>query len=213
MELAPFIEHTALKATVTACQIETLCAEAIRYRFAGVCVPPSYVTLAKERLQESPQRLVTVVGFPLGSNRSSVKAAEARAAIEDGADEIDMVGHIGFATSGDWARVTSDVVAVREAMAMTVPLKVILETGYFEQSALERFAEAALSGGADFLKTSTGMGPRGASVEDVTLLSRVAAGRAQVKASGGIKTVEGARALVKAGASRLGTSSGTALVR
>lgn len=211
MDLAPYIEHTALKATVTPGQIETLCEEARRAGFAGVCVSPSYVPLARRRLAGSLQRLVTVVGFPLGANRTAIKAEEARVAIADGADEIDMVAHVGLARDGNWDAVEADIAAVRGAIG-NAPLKVILETGYFEPEELEHLAETALRAGADYLKTSTGFGPRGASVADVERLVRVARGRAQVKASGGIRDARTARELVSAGATRLGTSNGMALL-
>ncbi|MFN3368954.1 MAG: deoxyribose-phosphate aldolase, partial [Thermus sp.] len=160
----------------------------------------------------APFRLVTVVGFPRGYQAKEVKALEAALALAQGADEVDMVIHLGRASAGDYAYIEEEVRAVRQAAPKAV-LKVILETGHFAPEALGSLAEAAIRGGADFLKTSTGFGPRGASLEDVELLVRVARGRAQVKAAGGIRDREAAIKLLEAGATRLGTSSGVALVK
>lgn len=212
MNLADTIEHTALGSTVTPSQIEVLCREAAEHRLFGVCVSPRYVSLARRFLDGSPVRLVTVVGFPLGTSKTTVKIAEAREAIEDGAHEVDMVADLGAAKAGDLETVRTEVQQVKDAVG-TATLKVILETGCFETAALRALAEAALRGGADFLKTSTGFGPRGASVSDVVLLCEVAKGRARVKASGGIRTTDAAKAMIAAGAARIGTSSGVALVR
>lgn len=212
MDLAAHIDHTLLKPTATPEEITKVAEEALEYGFFGLCIPPSYVGFVRERYPHAPFRLVTVVGFPLGYQEKEVKALEASLAYARGADEIDMVVHLGRALAGDLAHVESEVRAVREAVPRAV-LKVILETGHFAPEALEALAEAAIRGGADFLKTSTGFGPRGASPEDVALLVRVARGRAQVKAAGGIRDRETALKLLAAGASRLGTSSGVALVR
>jgi deoxyribose-phosphate aldolase len=211
LDLSQYIEHTALKATVTRAQIEMLCAEAVTHKLRAVCVPPGYVTLAERCIRGSSVRLATVVGFPLGSNKSSIKAREASEAVADGAHEIDMVGAIGLALGGAWDAVQADVDTVRRAVP-SATLKVILETGCFGEQAVQRFADIAIRAGADFVKTSTGFGPRGASVEDVRLLCGIAAGRAQIKASGGIRNKAMARALIAAGATRIGTSEGVALV-
>ncbi|APD10094.1 MULTISPECIES: deoxyribose-phosphate aldolase [Thermus] len=212
MDLAAYIDHTLLKPTATPEEIQKVAEEALEYGFYGLCIPPSYVGLVRERYPHAPFRLVTVVGFPLGYQEKEVKALEASLAYARGADEIDMVLHLGRALAGDLAYVEEEVRAVRRAVPRAV-LKVILETGHFTPEALEALAEAAIRGGADFLKTSTGFGPRGASLADVELLVRVARGRARVKAAGGIRDRETALQLLEAGASRLGTSSGVALVR
>ncbi|GLV47055.1 deoxyribose-phosphate aldolase [Thermus sp. LT1-2-5] len=212
MDLAAHIDHTLLKPTATPEEILKVAEEALEYGFYGLCIPPSYVGFVRERYPHAPFRLVTVVGFPLGYQEKEVKALEASLAYARGAEEIDMVVHLGRALAGDLAYVEEEVRTVRQAVPRAV-LKVILETGYFTPEALEALAEAAIRGGADFLKTSTGFGPRGASLEDVELLVRVARGRAQVKAAGGIRHRETALKLLAAGASRLGTSSGVALVR
>jgi deoxyribose-phosphate aldolase len=151
--------------------------------------------------------VVTVAGFPFGTSLSPIKAEEARRAVLDGASEVDMVMAVGLARGGDWPAVRADVLAVRQA-ASGVMLKVILETGFFDEAGMRRAAEAAIDAGADFLKTSTGYGPRGATVQDVRLLHAVAAGRARIKASGAIRTAAQARAMIAAGADRIGTSNG-----
>ncbi|WP_457637404.1 deoxyribose-phosphate aldolase [Oceanithermus sp.] len=211
MELAKYIDHTLLKPTATPADIEKLCREADEHYFYAVCVNPAFVPLAKNFLGANPVRVAAVIGFPLGANASQIKAAEAALAVAQGADELDMVIPVGLALAGDWEAVAADVRAVREAAPGAV-LKVILETGYLNEEQIRLAAEAALAAGADYLKTSTGFGPRGASLEDVRLLADVAAGRAKVKAAGGIRNREDAWKMIEAGASRLGTSSGVALV-
>ncbi len=210
-ELAKFIDHTLLKPEATPADIERLCREADEHYFYAVCVNPAFVPLARRTLGASPVRVAAVIGFPLGANAPEIKAAEAALAYSQGADELDMVIPVGRALAGDWGAVAADVLAVREAAPGAV-LKVILETGHLNEDQIRKAAEAALAGGADFLKTSTGFGPRGASLEDVRLLAEVAGGKAKVKAAGGIRTREDAWKMIEAGASRLGTSSGVALV-
>ncbi len=210
-ELAGFIDHTLLKPEATPAQIERLVEEALEHYFYAVCVNPRFVPLVRAKKGDAPLRVAAVVGFPLGANQSQVKAAEAALAVAQGADEIDMVIPIGAAKAGDLGAVEADVRAVREAAPGAV-LKAILETGFFTPEELRPLAEAAIRGGADFLKTSTGFGPRGASLADVRLLKGVAAGRAKVKAAGGIRTREDAWAMIQAGADRIGTSSGVRLV-
>jgi deoxyribose-phosphate aldolase len=209
--LAPYIEQTLLKATATPEQIVELCRGAIEHGFHGVCVSPIHVGLAARMTLGSAVRVVTVAGFPLGAEMFQVTARAAEQAVRAGAHEIDMVAPIGLVLGGDIESVRVAVDAVRRAVPESV-LKVILETGYLDDARTELAARAAVEAGADFLKTSTGFGPRGATVADVTLLTRVAAGVVRVKASGGIKTADAARALVAAGAERLGTSSGVEIV-
>jgi deoxyribose-phosphate aldolase len=212
MDLARTIEHTALSAEVTPADVETLCEVASRYGLFGVCIAPRYVSLARQCLEQTPVRIVTVVSFPLGADTPASKAHAALEAVEAGAHEVDVVGPIGMALSGSFGSVESEVRSIRRAVPQTV-LKIILETGYFDEGPLRDFARAAIAGGADFLKTSTGMGPRGASIGDVRLLYEVAKGQAEVKASGGIRTASAARALLEAGALRIGTSVGPALLK
>jgi len=205
------IEHTLLRASATPADVEQLAREAIEHDFWGVCVNPLHAARARSLLRGSPVRVVCPVGFPLGASVPEVVAREAERALADGADEIDMVIPLGLALGGELDAVTGAVATVRRAVGKQV-LKAILETGFFGRSALEAVARAALAGGPDFLKTSTGFGPRGATVEDVELLVRWCSARARVKASGGIRTTREAKALLAAGATRLGTSAGVAIV-
>lgn len=211
MDLAPYIDHTLLKATATPADIGQLCAEAREHQFYAVCVNPVYVPLAKAALEGSGVKVATVCGFPLGAVSPEQKAVEARLSVEAGADEVDMVIHIGAALAGDWDAVEADVRAVRRAVPDTV-LKVIIETCYLDGVEKERATEAAVAGGADFVKTSTGFGTGGATLDDVRLMHRVIAGRARIKAAGGVRTPADAQAMIEAGADRLGTSGGVALV-
>ena len=220
-ELARLIDHTALKPDTTEARIRTLCEEARRYGFAAVCVNPCYVPLAAELLQGSEVAVCTVVGFPLGANRTAIKAAEAEQAIRDGAAELDMVLNIGFLKSGRLWEVLEDIHAVVDVARAARPpagrdrilVKVILETALLTDAEKETACRLALEAGADFVKTSTGFAGGGATVEDVALMRRVVGDRMGVKASGGIRTRAQAEALVAAGASRLGTSAGVALIQ
>lgn len=211
VKLAPYIDHTLLKATATPADIRLLCAEAREHGFYAVCVNPVYVPLAAAELEGSGVKVATVCGFPLGATLSEQKAVEARLSVEAGADEVDMVIHIGAALEGDWDAVEADVRAVRRAIPDSV-LKVIIETCYLDDEQKRAATEAAVLGGADLVKTSTGFGTGGATVEDVRLMAEVIAGRAGIKAAGGVRTPEDARLMIEAGATRLGTSGGVALV-
>ena len=211
VNLAPYIDHTLLKATATPADIVTLCTEARTYRFKAVCVNPQHVALCRTELAGSGVLVATVCGFPLGAVTSEQKAAEARLSVQAGADEIDMVISIGSALAGDWEYVQADIRAVRQATEGRV-LKVIIETCYLNDEQKERATEAAVAAGADFVKTSTGFGTGGATLDDVTLMRRVIAGRAEIKAAGGVRTPADAEAMIAAGATRLGTSGGVGLV-
>lgn len=211
VNLAPYIDHTLLKATATPADIVTLCAEARQHHFRAVCVNPQHVALCASELKGSGVLVATVCGFPLGATTSQQKADEASVSVQNGADEIDMVIAIGSALAGDWAYVQADVAAVRQATAGKV-LKVIIETCYLSDEQKERATEAAVAAGADFVKTSTGFGTGGATLADVALMKRVIAGRAEIKAAGGVRTPADAEAMIAAGATRLGTSGGVGLV-
>jgi deoxyribose-phosphate aldolase len=206
LPLARYVEHTLLRADSTPEDVEHHCLEAVSHGLFAVCISPLHVALARHWVGDAV-RVVTVAGFPLGTSTSATKVDEARRAVLEGASEVDMVMAIGLAKSANWEAVRADVLAVRRAIPGAV-LKVILETGYFDEAVIRLAAEAVVDGGADFLKTSTGFGPRGATVEDVRVLREVAGGRAQVKASGGIRTSAQARAMIEAGATRIGTSNG-----
>ncbi len=204
------IEHTNLKASATPEDIAKLCEEAKENGFYGVCVNPAYVGLAKRLLSGSPVKVVTVCGFPLGATPPEVKAFEAKKAVEDGADEVDMVINIGLLKAGEYERVYEDIKAVVEAAG--VPVKVIIETCYLTDE--EKVAACVISklAGAKFVKTSTGFGSGGATPEDVHLMKWVVGDELGVKAAGGIRTFESAVNMIKSGASRIGTSSGVKIV-
>jgi deoxyribose-phosphate aldolase len=209
--LALSIEHTLLSPTATPQQIEGLCQDAICYGFYAVCVNGLHLALARAELRGRGVRIVGVAAFPLGATSARAAAGEAAASVSLGADEIDLVAPLGLVAAGEFPRAYEWIGEVRRAIA-GVPLKLILETGYFESSAVETLAEVAIDAGVDFLKTSTGFGPRGATIEDVQLLSQVARGRVRIKASAGIRTRESALALLAAGAHRIGTSRGVEIV-
>lgn len=188
--------------------------EAKEYKFFGVCINPAYVKLAKEHLKDSDVKVVTVIGFPLGANRTDVKAFEASKAVEDGADEIDMVINVTAIKNKDYDFVVNDIKAVKSACA-DKPLKVILETDLLEKDEIKTACELCIKAKADFVKTSTGFvkGGVGAKVEDVELMYKtVNPYGLKVKASGGIRDKETAIKMLEAGAERLGTSSGVKIV-
>lgn len=210
-ELAAMIDHTLLKADATAMAVESLCREALAHGFFGVCVNGMHVAHAARLLAGSRVVTCAVVGFPLGAMHRDAKAAETRQAISDGAREIDMVMAIGAARAGDWAAVREDIAAVL-AVCAGVPLKVILETALLTRDEIVRACEICRDLGVAFVKTSTGFAPRGASVEDVALMRGVVGPGIGVKASGGIRDLATARAMIAAGASRLGTSASVSII-
>jgi len=211
-EIASLIDHTLLKANATEEEIIKLCEEAKEYGFASVCVNPVYVSLCKQLLKGTNIKVCTVVGFPLGATTSNVKAFEAKEAIANGADEIDMVINIGALKSGNYQLVLDDIKAVREATRGKI-LKVIIETAYLTKEEKIKACELAKQAEADFVKTSTGFAPTGATVEDVALMKSVVGPKIGVKASGGIRTLEDALKMVKAGATRIGTSASVSIVK
>lgn len=212
-QLAALIDHTLLKPEATAAQIEQLCAEAVRYGFAAVCVNPAYVKLAVRLLRRSPIAVCTVAGFPLGATLPEVKAYEAARALELGVREIDMVLNIGALRSGDEATVARDIRAVVKAVrAGGGVLKVILETPLLTDDQKRAACRIAKKCGADFVKTATGFAGGGATVADVTLMRETVGPKMGVKAAGGIRSLADAQALVAAGANRLGTSAGVAIM-
>ena len=215
--LAGIIDHTLLRADALGSEIDTLCDEARAFGFRTVCVQPCFVGRAASRLAGSPVGVTAVVAFPQGASTTEAKVFEAERAVGDGATELDMVANLGWIRAGEDAATTAEVARVVAVAAPSGTLvKVILETALFAPQRKEAAARAALRGGAAFLKTSTGYGPGGATVEDVALLRRVAGPAIPtsvgVKASGGIKTRAQALALVAAGATRIGASSSVALV-
>jgi deoxyribose-phosphate aldolase len=212
MQLAQYIDHTALKPETTGADVERLCREALEHRFAAVCVNPVYVPLAARHLRGSAVGLASVVGFPLGASTARVKALEAAEAIAEGATEIDMVMAIGAFKGGDHAAVAHDIAEVVRA-AGPHPVKVILETCLLTREEILAASRIAADQGAAYVKTSTGFGARGATVEDLLAMKEAVGGRCLLKASGGIRTREQAMAMIAAGASRIGTSAGVAIVK
>ena len=215
MDLNRYIEHTILKAKATFSDIDKIIDEALKNNFLGICIPPCYIKHAKEKLKNKNIKLVTVIGFPLGATESDVKAFEAKKAIDNGADEVDMVINIGFARSNRWDLVEEDIKKVREATANKV-LKVILETDYLNDDEIKKACEICVKQKADYVKTSTGFAKNGvgATIEKIKMLSSLVKPYGlKVKASGGIKTKEDALSIIEAGADTLGTSSGCEIVK
>ena len=206
MEFNKLFDHTLLKPEATSQQIKTLCQEAKEFDFASVCVNPDFVSLAAEELKGSDVKVCTVIGFPLGANKTEIKVEETRLAIEDGADEIDMVQNISWAKEGKWGAIKEEVAALKKE-AGDKTLKVILETCLLTKEEIRLSSIAAKEGGADFVKTSTGFSKGGAKEEDVAIMREAVGPDLGVKASGGIHHYEEVVALVKAGANRIGASA------
>jgi len=212
-EIAAWIDHTLLKPEATREQIAKLCQEAIEFGFCSVCVNPVYVPLAYSILQNSPVKVCTVVGFPLGATLSRSKVSETEACLQAGACEIDMVLAVGLLKSKAYESVFEDVAGVVEVShAHKALVKVILETSALTREEKIYASVLCKNAGASFIKTSTGFGAGGATIEDVELMHRIAAPQVFVKASGGIRSLSDAQAMIGAGASRLGTSAGVAIV-
>lgn len=212
-DFAHLIDHTLLKPDVIEAAIRQLCTEALRHSFASVCVNPTWITLCAELLDESPVKICTVIGFPLGANQSDVKVYEAEHALRAGAQELDMVINVGRLKDKDFALVYDDIAGVvRVGHAQGALVKVILETGLLSEE--EKIAACVIcrEAGADFVKTATGFSGGGATVADIALMHKVVGSTLGVKASGGVRTGKDARAMVAAGASRIGTSAGMRIV-
>ena len=210
-DLAKFIDHTLLKPEATRVQIEALCAEAAEHNFATVCVNGSRVELAYSLLEESDVQVATVVGFPLGAMEADVKRYETEAAIDSGAGEIDMVMNVGRFIDGDHDFIVREIRDVVEAADDHV-VKVILETCLLSNEQIEQACKLVVQAQAHFVKTSTGFGSAGATIEHVKLMRETVSQFAGVKAAGGIRNTADAHAMIEAGATRLGTSGGVAIV-
>lgn len=210
--LAKTIDHTLLSPHATAADIDRLCAEAKAFEFASVCVLPSRVRQAAQALKDSPVKVCTVIGFPLGANSTQVKLQELRLARQDGAHEFDMVVNLGDVKDGNWKDVEAEILLLRDASLPDGILKVIVETGLLTQGEKVLLSRMCARTQVDFIKTSTGSTYGGATTEDVALMAKEAGPNVQVKASGGIKTAEDALAMLHAGATRLGTSHGLAIL-
>lgn len=214
MKINRFIDHTLLKPFATHDQLKALCDEAKQYEFASVCVNPCHAAFVAKELAGSDVKTCCVVGFPFGTHLPEIKLAEAKAALRDGAQELDMVISVGHLLEGDEAYVEHEVQlladACREAGAL---LKVIIETCYLEEKHIAAMCRIVEKTGADFMKTSTGYGTRGASPEDIELFCKYLKKPAKMKASGGIRTAEDAKRYIEMGCERLGTSNGVAIMQ
>ena len=212
MKLSRYIDHTLLKPQASEADLERLCKEAMENEFAAVCVNPANVAFCAELLAGSKVRLASVVGFPLGASIPSIKSAETLMAVEDGANEIDMVINIGALKDKKYELVEADIKAVvQSAEGNTV--KVIIETCLLTDEEKIKACELAKAAGARFVKTSTGFSTGGATVEDVKLMKKAVGTALEVKASGGVRSYEDAMAMIEAGATRIGTSSGVAILQ
>lgn len=211
MNIAHTIDHTLLAPEATTEQIDNLCDEARHYEFYSVCILPRWIEHAKKRLGGSKVKVVTVISFPHGNDLSTSKALASQQAKNAGADEIDMVMNLDWAKSGNWPAVESDIAQVVKAVKPT-PVKVILETCLLSQDQIQEACQAAARAGAKFVKTSTGFSKSGATIEAVKLMKASVPPTMEVKASGGIRDLPTALAMIQAGATRLGTSSGAAII-
>lgn len=213
MNYNKFFDHTCLKATASLEDIKALCVEAKAYEFASVCVNPYYVPVAKRLLKGSEVKVCTVVGFPLGQMSPAAKAAEAKDAVDMGAEEVDMVINVAVAKKHDYEFIKREIAAVRESIGETITLKVILECCYLEPEEIKGACKAAVAAGADFVKTSTGFGTGGATVEDVKLMRSTVGSNVGVKAAGGIRDKKTFLEMVRAGANRIGSSASVAIYK
>lgn len=209
---ARMIDHTLLKAEATKEQIEKLCAEAKQFNFASVCVNPTWVKRSSELLQGTDVLVCTVIGFPLGANTPAVKAFEAKDAIANGAKEVDMVINIGALKDKNYDLVQADIAAVVEAAKDSALVKVIIESCLLTDEEKVKACELAVAAGADYVKTSTGFSTGGATAEDIALMRKTVGPELGVKASGGVRSLEDMKKMVEAGATRIGASSGVAIM-
>ena len=207
-----YFDHTILKAEATESQVAKICEEALTHKFASVCVNQYYTGFVAEKLKGSGVKTCTVVGFPLGMSDTRVKAFETKAAIEDGAEEVDMVINVGALKDGKYDYVREDIRTLKEVCGKDIVLKVIIETCLLTDEEKVKACELAKEAGADFVKTSTGFSTGGAKAEDVALMRRTVGAELGVKASGGIHTAGEAQAMIDAGANRLGTSATLAII-
>ena len=215
MNIAQTIDHTLLKATATEAQITELCNQAKEYQFKTVCVPTCYVAMASHLLEGSGVGVTTVVGFPLGNETPAAKAFEAKEAVMNGATDVDTVINIGALKDQKYDYVKFDIEEVVKASKAADPktiVKVIIETCYLTPEEIEKATEIVVAAGADFVKTSTGFGTGGATLEDVKIMKKVVGDKIQIKAAGGIGDIDTAKAMIEAGATRLGVSRSIAIV-
>ncbi|MBQ1705877.1 MAG: deoxyribose-phosphate aldolase [Clostridia bacterium] len=213
MSIASYIDHTLLKPDATVQQIDKLCAEAAEYHFASVCVNPWFVPRCVKNLKDTGVKVCTVIGFPLGATTTETKVFEALQAIRSGAEEIDMVINVSAMKSGSFQAVEQEIQALAAAAEGSALLKVIIETCLLTEEEKIRACQIAKRAGADFVKTSTGFSTGGATVEDIVLMRKTVGPEMGVKASGGIRDYATARAMIEAGATRIGASAGVAIVK
>ncbi|WP_443135172.1 deoxyribose-phosphate aldolase [Halobacteriovorax sp. GB3] len=218
MPINKTIDHTLLKQNATSEQVKRLCQEAMEYEFASVCINPTHIKLAKEILKDSPVKVCTVIGFPLGANATETKVFETKKAISDGADEVDMVINIGALKEGNFQLVEDDIRAVvlaakEQDSKSEIIVKVIIETALLEKEEIATATKITDKAKAHFVKTSTGFAGGGATIEDVKLMKSTIESNMLIKASGGIRDLEQAKAMIEAGASRLGASSGVQIMQ
>lgn len=211
MNLSKYIDHTLLKAVATPQDISLLCEEALQYQFASVCVNSCYVSEAFQYVKNSDVKVCSVIGFPLGAMSTEAKVFEAQQAVKDGATEIDMVINVGKLKAKDFEYIETEIAAIKKAIGDLV-LKVIIETCYLTDAEKTIASELSVKAKADFVKTSTGFGTGGATLEDIAIMKAAVDGSAKLKASGGIRDFQTAKAYVEAGADRLGTSNGIAII-
>lgn len=211
-KMEKYIDHTLLKPESTDMDVQKVCLDAKKYNFKSVCINPGWVKYTADLLKDSDVETCTVIGFPLGANTSKVKAFEAEQAVKEGATEVDMVINIGALKSEDFALVYDDIKAVVDAVKGKALVKVIIEACLLNDNEKVRACEAAKRAGADFVKTSTGFSTGGATIEDVKLMRKTVGEKMGVKASGGVRSIEDAKAMIEAGATRIGTSNGVAIV-
>ncbi|MGX1023831.1 deoxyribose-phosphate aldolase [Psychroflexus sp. MBR-150] len=207
-----YIDHTLLKPEATENQIKTLCKEAKTYNFASVCVHPDYVEIAKQQLNNSTVKVCTVIGFPLGANTTATKVFEAQDAIKNGADEIDMVINISWLKDKFYDKLESEITTIKKAIENHI-LKVIVEISLLTDDEIVKISQIVSNANADFIKTSTGFGNHGATLEAVQLMKANISSQVQIKASGGIRDYKTAKAYIDLGVTRLGTSSGVEIVK
>ena len=211
MRLEKYIDHTLLAANATEKQIVQLCEEAEKYNFYAVCVNSCYASLVQRNLKGSEVRLAVTIGFPLGAASRESKVKEAYVAVSNGADEIDMVMNIGFLLDSKYDQVKREIEEVKKAIGDKI-LKVIIETCYLTDEEMAKASELVMQAGADFVKTSTGFGSRGASLEDIMIMKKAVGEKIKIKASGGIRDAQTAQKYIDLGVSRIGTSSGIKII-
>lgn len=212
MKLSKYIDHTLLKQNATEAQIRVLCDEAKTYDFMSVCINPGFVSLCNELLEGTDVKVCTVIGFPLGANTTEVKVYETQNALNNGADEIDMVINVSALKDKKYDLIENEIRSIKSVCGDNI-LKVIIETCLLEDDEIVKACELAVAAGADFVKTSTGFSTGGATAKDVKLMKDTVKDQASVKASGGVRSQEDMDAMIQAGATRIGTSSGVALVK